>query len=40
MTDVCGVSMVTVAKCYKKMYTYRNYMFDEDMINRFEQTGR
>jgi transcription initiation factor TFIIB len=36
MTEVCGVSMVTIAKCYKKMYTYRSYMFDEDDVRRLE----
>jgi transcription initiation factor TFIIIB Brf1 subunit/transcription initiation factor TFIIB len=35
LMSVCDMSMVTVTKCYKKLYTYRMHILDDESIRKF-----
>jgi len=36
LAAACDISMVTISKCYKKLYSYRTYILPEDVMNKYE----
>jgi transcription initiation factor TFIIB len=35
LATACGVSVVTISKCYKRLHNYRMYVFPEDIIKKY-----
>lgn len=38
LSEACDVSMVTISKCFKKLWTYRQYVFTEDEQKQYDIT--
>jgi transcription initiation factor TFIIB len=38
LAEVCDISMVTIAKCYKKLWGYRSYIFTPDQYKKYSMT--